>query len=229
MTLAEQIVPHVRSGLPFGPWNVRGKVRIGIDANGERARSSVHTAKGTNTMPTVRLAVLGLNQGLKIARDAKENPEIDLVAVAGFGEKAEEAAAELGVPRWDDYVRLLEENELDAVAIALPNNLHLPAVEASLDNGITNILLEKPIANTVEDAEKIIELCRNANAKLLIGHHRRSSNRYLFLRQLIDSGRLGKIIGIQSTYAIAKNRDYFDMEWRVTKGGGPLLLSLIHI
>ena len=49
-------------------------------------------------METIKLAVLGLNQGSKIARDAKKNPEIELVAVAGFGEHDEQVAKELEVP-----------------------------------------------------------------------------------------------------------------------------------
>lgn len=46
----------------------------------------------------IRFAVFGLNQGSKIARDAKKNPDYDLVAVAGFGQQAEDVAAELEVP-----------------------------------------------------------------------------------------------------------------------------------
>ena len=46
-------------------------------------------------METIRLAVLGLNQGSKIARDAKKNPEIELVAVAGFGEHDEQVAKDV--------------------------------------------------------------------------------------------------------------------------------------
>lgn len=179
-------------------------------------------------MPCIKLAVLGLNQGSKIARDAVKNPEIDLVAVAGFGDQAVAIADELNVIRFDDYELLLKQSELDAVAIALPNSLHLPAVEKSLEAGIRYILLEKPIAGTVEEAQRIISICKEASATLLIGHHRRSSNRYLLLRDLIDSGRLGKIVGIQSSFAIAKDRAYFDVEWRIKKGGGPLLINAIH-
>lgn len=179
-------------------------------------------------METVKLAVLGLNQGLKIARDAKVNPEIDLVAVAGFGDQAEAAAKELDVRLYSDYTLLLKQEQLDAVAIALPNNLHVPAVECALEVGIRNILLEKPIANTVEDAEHIIKICRDAGATLLVGHHRRSSSKYQLLREIIDSGRLGKIIGVQSNYATAKPHAYYDVEWHTKKGGGPLLINAIH-
>ena len=179
-------------------------------------------------METIRLTVLGLNQGSKIARDAKKNPEIELVAVAGFGEHDEQVAKELEVPIFNDYQQLLKEVPLDAVAIALPNSLQVAATERALEAGIKNILLEKPIANTVEEGEHIIEICKEAGATLLIGHHRRSSNRYQLLRQVIESGKLGKIVGIQSNYAIAKPHEYFDVEWHTKKGGGPLLINAIH-
>lgn len=110
-------------------------------------------------MSKVKLAVLGLNQGSKIAHDAVKNENVDLVAVAGFGDQAVEIANELQVMRFEDYELLLKQVELDAVAIALPNGLHVPAVEKSIEAGIKYILLEKPIANTVPEAEHIIDIC----------------------------------------------------------------------
>lgn len=179
-------------------------------------------------MGAIKMAVLGLNQGSKIARDASVNPEIDLVAVAGFGDHDAQVAQELEVPLYNDYTLLLKQVELDAVAIALPNKLHVESVELSLQAGIKNILLEKPIANTVEEAQHIIDICKEAGATLLVGHHRRSSSKYQFLREIIDSGRIGDIVGIQSNYAIAKPHSYYDVEWHTKKGGGPLLINAIH-
>lgn len=179
-------------------------------------------------MDAIKMAVLGLNQGSKIARDAKANPEIDLVAVAGFGEHDIQVAQELGVKLYTDYTLLLKQERLDAVAIALPNTLHVEAVELSLAAGIKNILLEKPIANTVEEAEHIIKICKDADAVLLVGHHRRSSSKYQLLKEIIDSGRIGSIVGVQSNYAIAKPHSYYDVEWHTKKGGGPLLINAIH-
>ena len=185
-------------------------------------------SKKGDLMDTIKMAVLGLNQGSKIARDAKENPEIDLVAVAGFGDHDNQVALELGVKIYSDYTLLLKQEDLDAVAIALPNTLHVQSVDLALAAGIKNILLEKPIANTVEEAEHIISACENAGATLLVCHHRRSSSKYQLLREVIDSGRIGKIVGIQSNYAIAKPHSYYDVEWHTKKGGGPLLINAIH-
>lgn len=186
----------------------------------------------TTTNPTtsspIKMAVLGLNQGSKIARDAVANDEIDLVAVAGFGPQAEEVSQELNVKLYSDYTLLLKQEDLDAVAIALPNNLHVAAVEAALDAGVSNILLEKPIASTLEEARHIIDICEQAGATLLVGHHRRSSSKYQFLKEIIESKKIGELVGIQSRYAIAKPHEYFDVEWRTKKGAGPLLINAIH-
>ena len=180
-------------------------------------------------METIKMAVLGLNHGSKMARHATDNPEVDLVAVAGFGDHDVKLANELNVPIFSDYTLLLKQVPLDAVYIALPNTLHVEAVEKAIEAGVKNILLEKPIANTVEEGKHVIKICKDAGVTLLIGHHRRSSSKYQFLRKLIDSGRLGKIIAIQSRYCIAKDEDCFDREWYVTKGvGGPLLFNAIH-
>ena len=180
-------------------------------------------------METIKMAVLGLNHGSKMARHATDNPEVDLVAVAGFGDHDVKLANELNVPIFSDYTLLLKQVPLDAVYIALPNTLHVEAVEKAIEAGVKNILLEKPIANTVEEGKHVIKICKDAGVTLLIGHHRRSSSKYQFLRKLIDSGRLGKIIAIQSRYCIAKDEDCFDREWYVTKGvGGPLLINAIH-
>ena len=65
-------------------------------------------------MDKIKLAVLGLNQGSKIARDAKVNPEIDLVAVAGFGDHDVQVANELEVPIYSDYTLLLKQVDLEA-------------------------------------------------------------------------------------------------------------------
>ena len=179
-------------------------------------------------MEQIRLAVLGMNQGSKTARDAVVNPEVDLVAVAGQDEQDREIAQELGVPIYGDYTLLLKQEQLDAVWISLPNQLHRVATEKAVDAGIKFILLDKPIADSIDEGEAIVKLCEKAGVTLLIGHHRRSSARFLLLRRVIESGRLGDIVGIQSSFAIQKAKSYFDVKWRVTEGGGPLLINAIH-
>lgn len=177
-------------------------------------------------METITLAVLGLNQGAKAARDAVASDRFDLAAVAGFGPQAEALAAELDVALYEDYRALLDSVGLDAVVIALPNGLHWPAVEAALAAGVKNLLVEKPIADTEEDARKIIDACDRAGAVLLVGHQRRSSATMLFLKKFIEDGNLGDIVGMQCSAQYAKPDSYYDVDWHRTTG--PLLINAIH-
>ena len=174
------------------------------------------------------MAVFGLNQGARIARLFKENDEVELTAVAGFGQQAIDVASEVGAKLYEDYNDLLANETLDGVAIALPNSLHLSATKACCEAGIKNILLEKPIANTPEEGQAIIDCCNEHNATLLIGHHRRSSNLFLFLKEFLATGKLGDIIGIQSSFAIAKEKHYWDAEWHKEPEGAILLVNAIH-
>lgn len=177
-------------------------------------------------MDAIKLAVLGLNQGAKAARDAAASDRFDLAAVAGFGPQAQAVAAELNAPLYEDYRQLLGAVELDGVVIALPNGLHWPAVEAALAAGIKHVLVEKPIADTEEDARKIIGACERAGATLLIGHQRRSSATMLFLKRFIAEGNLGDIVGMQCSAQYAKPDSYYDIDWHRTTG--PLLINAIH-
>ena len=136
-------------------------------------------------METITLAVLGLNQGAKAARDAAASDRFDLAAVAGFGPQAEALAA-----------------------------------------GVKNLLVEKPIADTEEDARKIIDACDRAGAVLLVGHQRRSSATMLFLKKFIEDGNLGDIVGMQCSAQYAKPDSYYDVDWHRTTG--PLLINAIH-
>lgn len=176
-------------------------------------------------MNAIKIAVLGLNQGAKAARDAKASKGFDLVAVGGFGDQAEAVAKEVDAPLYADYADLFDKVELDAVVIALPNPLHWPATDAALEAGIRNILLEKPIADEEDDAKKIIAACKEANANLLIGHQRRSSATMLFLKRFIEEGKLGQVVGMQCSATYAKPDSYFT-GWHTTTG--PLLLNTIH-
>lgn len=169
-------------------------------------------------MDAIKVAVLGLNQGAKAARDAAASDRFDLVAVAGMGDQAHALAQEVNAPLFEDYLQLLDQVKLDAVVIALPNGLHWPAVDAALQAGIRNILLEKPIASTEEDARKIIDACDAAGAMLLIGHQRRSSATMLFLRKAIQDGMLGQVVGLQCSATYAKPDSYYEVDWHTTTG-----------
>ncbi|WP_346206877.1 Gfo/Idh/MocA family oxidoreductase [Caldifermentibacillus hisashii] len=178
-------------------------------------------------MEEVKIAILGLNQGYKFAKDALDMPGVKLVAVAGNDKLSEQRARELNVPLYKDYKQLLEECELDGVIIALPNGLHREATELAASKKL-HVLVEKPIAPTIEDGEAMIKACKEHNVKMLVGHHRRFSSKLVKLKEVISTGVIGDLVGVNMFYMIAKDRPYFAEKWRLTEGGGPILINGIH-
>ncbi|MFP7492313.1 Gfo/Idh/MocA family oxidoreductase [Terribacillus saccharophilus] len=175
----------------------------------------------------MKIAVLGLNHGYNFAQRIKGMAGVTLVAVAGNNAVAKNRAEKLDVPLFEDYKQLIDACALDGVIITLPNHLHKEAVIYCADKGL-HCLVEKPIADTTEAARKMIDYCRYKQVQLLVGHHRRFSSKINHLKQLLDSGMLGDLVGVNMMWALAKDTDYFKEEWRIEKGGGPLLINGIH-
>jgi predicted dehydrogenase len=175
----------------------------------------------------MKVAVLGMNHGYKFAKDIVKMPDAQLAAVAGRDDLSRKRAEKLGVPLFEDYKNLINQCELDGVIITLPNALHKEAVEYCADKGL-DILVEKPIAPTIAEGKAMIDYCTERNVKLMVGHHRRFSSKITRLRELIASNVIGEIIGVNMLWVLAKDKPYYSEPWRITKGGGPLLINGIH-
>lgn len=175
----------------------------------------------------MRIAVLGLNHGYTFAIEALKMKGLTLVAVAGNDQLAVNRSKELGVTLYQDYKQLIDENELDGVIITLPNHLHKEAVFYCADRGV-HCLVEKPIADEIEQGEEMVSYCQEKQVKLLVGHHRRFSSQIKQLKTLLDEGIIGDLIGVNMMWVLAKDRPYFEAEWRINAGGGPLLINGIH-
>jgi predicted dehydrogenase len=113
------------------------------------------------------------------------------------------------------------------VIIATPNQLHvqhgLDAVAAGLP-----VLVEKPIADDVASAVRLVEAAEQARVPLLVGHHRRYNPMIRKAKEIVDSGRLGQVLVLHGHFWVTKPDDYFAVGWRCEKGGGPVFLNLIH-
>jgi len=191
-----------------------------------------------------KLAVLGLSHGYKFVKRLMNCNYAKLVAVADLSieralksysvdesevnEKAKLMDSDVKIFR--DYKDLLREmaGMIDGVIAALPNDLHVEVTEETARYGIP-LLLEKPIASTIPDGEKIVEMVNQSNIKFMVGHHRRFSKLVNRARDAVKQGELGEIIGANVLWVGKKPDDYFDHSWRIHKTyGGPLLINTIH-
>ncbi len=144
-----------------------------------------------------RVAVIGVgSMGKNHARVYSELPEAELVAVADENEaNATSVGNTFGVRGYTDYRALLEKEKPEAVSIAVPTALHETVALAALEAG-AHILVEKPIAATLEEGQHIIEAARRYQRCLMVGHIVRFNPAIQLLKIKLQSGELGRIFQI---------------------------------
>jgi len=118
---------------------------------------------------------------------------VTLVATADLSEAAaRDAAAPWGATSYTDYRRIPERHDVDLVMIATPSFAHRDQVEAAAAAG-KHVLCEKPMAESMDDADAMVAACRRAGVRFMIGHSRRFTRRYMEIRASIDRGEVGAI------------------------------------
>jgi UDP-N-acetylglucosamine 3-dehydrogenase len=145
----------------------------------------------------IRTAVIGVgSMGKNHARVYTELPDVQLVGVADAdGEIAGAVGKRLGVKAYQDYQEMLAAEHPEAVSIAVPTALHMEVAMAAMQAG-ADILIEKPIAATVDEAKFLIEQASVSGRKLMVGHIARFNPAIQVLKQKLEAGALGRIFQI---------------------------------
>ena len=144
----------------------------------------------------IRVGVIGVGaMGKHHARIYSQMDDVELVGVADIDDKiAMEIALRYNTEPFNDPETLLKK-DLDAVSIAVPTTLHKD-VALKAANYAVPMLIEKPIAESLESADAIINAAKRENIKLLIGHIERFNSVILELKEVISSGELGELLSI---------------------------------
>jgi predicted dehydrogenase len=164
----------------------------------------------------------------RIAPALRDLPNCEFVAVCRSNfSLAESFAKEFGAKKsFADWRELIADKEIDAVYIATPVFLHAEQTIAAANAG-KHILCEKPLALNVKECDEMIAACKANNAKLGVAYYRRFYPVIERIKQLIESGELGKIAVVQINAF-----EYFEPDkdnprrWLIEKvksGGGPLI------
>jgi len=188
-------------------------VRFGVIGCGEIA---VQTCQGIATAPNAEIAML-----------MDERSEV-LADLAEF----------YGAPTTTLVDDVLSSPDVDAVYIATPHDLHVPLGVRAARAG-KHVLVEKPIATTLADADALIAACETARVKLGVAFLAQVDAAAAAARDLIRAGLLGDIIGVRMTALIDKPATYWHggytqrvrTDWRTQKaraGGGVLIMNVIH-
>jgi predicted dehydrogenase len=143
----------------------------------------------------LRASVIGLgSMGSNHARVYSEMEGVELVAVADASRERLQAAGR-GVAVYDDYRRMLAEERLDVVSVCVPTLLHREVALAAIEAGVA-LLVEKPIAATLEDGDAMARAADDANVPLMVGHVERFNPAVLETKRLLRAGELGRVFQV---------------------------------
>lgn len=137
-------------------------------------------------MEKVKVGVVGVGSlGQHHARNYSELPNCELVGVADIDRKAAtRIASQCRCQALFDYHLLLDNDQVDAVSIVLPTELHYQAAKDFLDRGI-HVLVEKPITNEVSEARELIEMASKRDRILQVGHIERFNAAIVHLNKIL--------------------------------------------
>lgn len=179
-------------------------------------------------MKPLKIAVMGVGLiGRRHAERIISEPGTILSAVIDPSLAGRDFAETAGARWYRSFSDIPVEDRPDGVIVATPNQLHvengMEIVAASIP-----VLIEKPIADDVDAAAGLVAAGEKAGIPLLVGHHRRHNPMIQAAKQVVDGGRLGRIVTVNGTFWVAKPDDYFEIPWRREAGAGPVFVNLIH-
>jgi predicted dehydrogenase len=156
----------------------------------------------------------------------------ELVAVMRrHGDLAEDYARRHQVPHWyDDAEALIHDPRVDAVYVATPPNMHRLYTIMAAQAG-KPVYVEKPMARTLSECQEMIHACQGAGVPLFVAYYRRMLPRFLKVKELVESGAIGRVRFVQVTLYQSPPPGATDpqrLPWRVVPeiAGAGLFLDL---
>ncbi|MEO0831081.1 MAG: Gfo/Idh/MocA family oxidoreductase, partial [Pseudomonadota bacterium] len=137
----------------------------------------------------MRLLIAGLGQiGARHAAHAASMEGIELVGVIDPDQS-------LAQPGWGQWFPDLEAVDLaaDGLLVATPNPLHPGLAEAAMERGL-HVLVEKPLANTLEECDRIVAAAERTGKQVLVGHHRRHHATVAAMKAMLEGGAIGQTV-----------------------------------
>ena len=172
----------------------------------------------------LRVGVVGMGQGVASIRGFQHAQGAQVVAICALDEaELEPIARQFNIALcYTDYEMMLEEAELDVVAIATPDHLHAPQAMQALSKGM-HVLTEIPMATSLDDCEQMIELVEDTGLKYQMGNQVRYAPCVVHMKSLVEDGSLGDIFYGEGEYLHNTEEYYISSgrgweHWRTASG-----------
>jgi predicted dehydrogenase len=170
----------------------------------------------------MNVACLGIGWWSDVLADAiKRSGKLKIVSCYSRSvEKRERFAAKYGCRAARSYEEILQDRSVEAVINTTPNSVHRETTVAAASAG-KHTFLDKPIANSIDDARALTDACRKARVVLALGYQRRRESHFRWIREKVDAGAFGRLVNAEAN--ISRDRlGKIDLgSWRYTAEGMP--------
>lgn len=164
----------------------------------------------------IGVAIAGCGQIVR-TRHAPEYRDNPAARITGFYDRdegrAKELAQQYGGRVYASFEELLADGDVEAVSVCTPNVLHsvhaIQAMEAGKD-----VLCEKPMATSLEEAQRMMEVQRATGRVLMLGHNQRFVRTHIRAKSLLEEGVIGRILSVQTNFKHSGPEG-----WSVERGG----------
>ena len=173
----------------------------------------------------LRLGVVGVGARASLARHAASLPGVTVVAAAdpsAAAVKRVESRLGVSVPLFQTVGELIDYG-IDACIVASPDDTHADVACELLEAGVA-VFLEKPIAITARDADRVLKTALDTGTRLYVGHNMRHMDVVRKMRSLIDAGEIGEVKTIWCRHFVGHGGDFYFKDWHAERSRATGLL-----
>jgi len=161
----------------------------------------------------------------------KRSKKAELIACFDIiPEKREEFSKRYVCDYEKNYEAVLERSDIDGVILVSPNSLHAEQTILAAEHG-KHVLVQKPIANLISDARRMIEACHKNGVILSVAHNQRRLAAYRKMKNMVETGSLGKTVMVETNFSHNAGFRLTPQAWRWYEAecpGGPIMTNGIH-
>ncbi len=170
----------------------------------------------------MKVACLGMGWWSDVLADAiKRSGKLSIKSCFSRSKDKREAfASKYGCKAASSYEEILEDRSIEAIINTTPNSVHRETTIAAAQAG-KHTFLDKPIANTIDDARALTAACRKAKVVLALGYQRRRESHFRFIQERVREGSFGKLVNAEANISRDRLGKIDLSSWRYTAEGMP--------